>query len=109
VYDNESRELYGVAPIFTFNITGTYVVTLTVEDAEGETDTDTVIITVEEEEGEEQEDEKSFIESYGLVIGIVIALAVVALALFFILKGRKGGMAPTSMEEVPVGESEVHS
>jgi PKD repeat protein len=98
VYDNESRELYGVAPIFTFNITGTYVVTLTVEDAEGETDTDTVIITVEEEEGEEQDGEKSFIESYGLAIGIVIALAVVALALFFILKGRKGGMAPTSME-----------
>jgi hypothetical protein len=31
------------------------------------------------------------------------------LALFFILKGRKGGMAPTSMEEVPAGESEVHS
>ena len=109
VYDNESRELYGVAPIFTFNIAGTYVVTLTVEDAEGETDTDTVIITVEEEEGEEQEEEKSFIESYGLAIGIVIALAVVALALFFILKGRKGGMAPTSMEEVPAGESEVHS
>jgi heme/copper-type cytochrome/quinol oxidase subunit 2 len=69
-----------------------------------------VIITVEEEEGEEQEEEKSFIESYGLAIGIVIALAVVALALFFILKGRrKGGMAPTSMEEVPAGESEVHS
>jgi hypothetical protein len=36
-------------------------------------------------------------------------LAVVALALLFILKGRKGGMAPTSMEEVPAGEPEAHT
>jgi len=102
MYDDEARELYGVSPKFTFDIAGTYVVTLTVEDAEGETSTDTVTITVEE-------DEKSFIESYGLAIGIVIALVITALVLLFILKGRKGGMALTSMEEVPAGEPEVHS
>ena len=55
------------------------------------------------------EDEKSFIESYGLALGIVIALAIVAMVLFFVLKGRKGGKAPTSMEEVSVGEPEVHN
>jgi parallel beta-helix repeat protein len=96
-YDGEAMKLYGVIPKFTFDIAGTYVVTLTVEDADGETDTDTVTITAEE-------NEKSFIESYGLAIGIAIALAIVAVALFLVLKGRRGGMAPSSMEEVPVGE-----
>jgi len=51
---------------------------------------------------EEQEDETSFIESYGLALGIVIALV-----MFFVLKGRKGGTAPTSTERVSVGEPVV--
>jgi len=106
-YDDEARELYGVGPTFTFDIAGTYIVTLTVEDAEGETDEDTVTVTVEEEQ-EEEEDEKSFIESYGLPLGIVVALAVIALILFFVLKGRKGGKAPTSPEESPETEPESH-
>jgi len=53
--------------------------------------------------------EESFVESYGLALGIVIALVVVAMVMFFVLKGRKGGMAPTSMEEAPASEPEVHS
>lgn len=81
-YDDETRELYGVSPTFTFDIAGTYIVTLIVEDAEGETDTDTVTVIVEK---------RSFVESYGLFVGIVIALAIVMLVLLFILKGRKGG------------------
>ncbi len=105
-YDGWARELYGVSPTFTFDIAGTYIVTLTVEDSEGETNTDTVTITVEEDE-EEQEDGKSFIESYGLALGIVIALAIIALVMFFVLKGRKGGMAPTSIEKASAGDPVV--
>ena len=109
MYAGEERELYDVAPTFTFGIAGTYVVTLTVEDAEGGTDMDTVTITVEEEEEEEQEededgDDKSFIESYGFPIGIVVALVIVALILFFVLKGRKGEKAPVTLVEPPESE-----
>ncbi|MCJ2533342.1 MAG: FG-GAP-like repeat-containing protein [Candidatus Thermoplasmatota archaeon] len=99
-YNDKAWELYGVSPTFTFDVAGTCIVTLTVKDAEGITDTDTVTITVEE---------KSFIESYGLALGILIALVIIALVMFFGLKGRKGGMAPTSMEEAPEGGPEVHS
>jgi len=97
-YDDKAWDLYSVSPTFVFDIAGTYIVTLTAKDAEGETDTDTVTIIVEK---------KSFIESYGLLFGIVIALAIVALVLFFVLKGRKGGTAPTSTERVSVGEPVV--
>ena len=106
MYDNEGRELYGVSPTFTFDIAGEYEVRLTVEDAEGATDTDTVTITVEEEEDEE-EDGKSFIEQYGLALGVIIALIVIALILFFVLKGRRDGKAPTIVDEMPGGQTEV--
>ncbi len=100
-YDEEERELHGIGPKFTFDIVGTYVVTLTVEDAEGGTDTDTVTITVEEEQEEEQDDadDKSFLESYGLPLGLAVALAIIALILFFVLKNRKGGSATAIAEE----------
>ena len=107
-YDGEEKELYGVSPEFTFDLAGTYTVTLTVEDADGETDTDTVAITVEEEEEEEEEDDgKSFIDSYGLPLGIVIALIVAGLVAFFVMKGRKGGKAPSSIEDASAGEPET--
>ncbi|MDH3365013.1 MAG: PKD domain-containing protein [Thermoplasmata archaeon] len=110
-YDGEAKELYEVSPTFTFDIAGTYTVTLTVEDAEGETSTDSVTITVEEEEDEEEEedDKKSFIESYGLALAIILALIIVALVLFFVMKGRKGGKAPTSMDDMSAGEPEAPS
>jgi parallel beta-helix repeat protein len=101
-YDGETEILTGESPTFVFDIAGEYDVTLTVEDVEGATDTDTVTITVEEE------DEKSFIESYGLPIGIVVALAIVLMILFFVLKGRKSEKAPTDSEESPAAESESH-
>ncbi|UCE44886.1 MAG: PKD domain-containing protein [Methanobacteriota archaeon] len=107
-YDGETITLYGETVEFTFDIAGTYVVTLTVEDAEGKTDEDTVTVTVgEDEEEEEQEDGdgKSFIESFGLPIGIIVALVVIALILSFVLKGRKGGKAPTHIEEPPDSET----
>ena len=100
-YDGETVTLYGETVEFTFDIAGTYVVTLTVEDAEGKTDEDTVTVTVEEEEEQEDGDGRSFIESYGLPLGIVVALAVIALILFFVLNGRKGGKAPANIEEPP--------
>lgn len=45
-YDDDDRELYGVGPVFTFEMSGEYVVTLTVEDPSANTDTDTVTIRV---------------------------------------------------------------
>ena len=57
----------------------------------------------------EEDDEgwNIFIESYGLALGIVIALVIIALVLVFVLKGRKGGKVPTSMDEASAGEKEV--
>ncbi|UCE80588.1 MAG: PKD domain-containing protein, partial [Methanobacteriota archaeon] len=45
-YDDDEEELSGESPVFTFDIVGVYVVTLTVEDAVGNYDTDTVTIRV---------------------------------------------------------------
>jgi ABC-type transport system substrate-binding protein/PKD repeat protein len=102
-YDGETETLTGESPTFAFDIAGEYTVTLTVEDADGDTDTDTVTITVEEEE----DDEKSFIEQYGLPIGLVVALLIVALLLFFVMKKRKGGKAPAELDGLSAGEPEV--
>ena len=99
-YDGETEILTGESPTFVFDIAGEYEVTLTVEDVEGSTDTDTVTITVEEE------DEKSFIEQYGLALGVIIALIVVGMALFFLMKKRKGGETKIGSEEPPANELE---
>ncbi|MBA7691684.1 hypothetical protein ES703_100235 [subsurface metagenome] len=53
-YDGKEWDLFGVAPQFTFNIPGTYIVTLTVTDAAGYSDTDTVTIEVTAEEEDEK-------------------------------------------------------
>jgi ABC-type transport system substrate-binding protein/PKD repeat protein len=107
-YDGTPVTLYGVSPKHTFEIAGTYTVTLTVRDAEGETDTDTVVVTVEEEDEEVTDDEKSFLEAYGLPLGLAIALIVAALVAFFVLKGRKGGKPEgEKLEGMSAGEPEV--
>jgi ABC-type transport system substrate-binding protein/PKD repeat protein len=102
-YDGTPVTLYGVSPKFTFEVAGTYTVTLTVTDDDGDTDTDTVKVTVEED------DKKSFLESYGLPLGLAIALIVAALVAFFVLKGRKGGKAEgaVELEGISAGEPEV--
>jgi parallel beta-helix repeat protein len=100
-YGSEARTLFGVDPTFTFDIAGTYVVTLTVEDAGGENDTDAVTVIVEEED---QEEDGFDFQSYGLLLGIVVALAVIALIMFLVLRGRKGGKAPASLKESPPTE-----
>ncbi len=105
-YDGETETLYGVSSTFTFEVAGTYTVTLTVTDDDGDTGTDTVTITVEEEEEEEEDDKKSFLESYGLPIGIAIALIVAALVAFFVLKGRKGGKPEAELGGMSAGEPE---
>jgi PKD repeat protein len=100
-YDGTPVTLYGVSPKFTFEVAGTYTVTLTVTDDDGDTDTDTVKVTVEED------DKKSFLESYGLPLGLAIALIVAALVAFFVLKGRKGGKPEaTELEGMSAGEPE---
>ena len=89
-YDGRTVTLYGVDPEHTFEVAGEYNVTLTVKDFEGQTDADYVTVTVD--------DDKSFIESYGLAIG-VLALVIVAVVALFVLKGRKGGKTPSSEVE----------
>lgn len=93
VYDGESVTRYGATFSFQFDVAGTYTVTLTVEDDDGDTDTDTVTVTVEEEEPADDE-EKSFIEAYGLPIGIIVIVLVAAI-LVFLLK-KKGGKPSSS-------------
>jgi PKD repeat protein len=100
-YDGDTVTLYTASPKLTFEVAGTYTVTLTVTDDDGDTDTDSVKVTVEED------DEKSFLESYGLPLGLAIALIVAALVAFFVLKGRKGGKPEaTELEGMSAGEPE---
>jgi PKD repeat protein len=89
-YDGATRTLSGVSPTFVFEIAGEYDVILTVRDGAGQTDSDTVTITVEEDG-----DEKSFIESYGLIIGALAAIIVVAAAALMLMR-RGGGKKPSS-------------
>jgi ABC-type transport system substrate-binding protein/PKD repeat protein len=99
-YDDEPITLYGAAPAFDFDEVGTYDVTLTVSDAEGLTDTDTMSVIVEDEEPTD-DDEKSFIESYGLILGILAAIVVAAAVAFFLMKKGKGGK-PAKFEDSTV-------
>ena len=90
-YDGSTVTLYGVGPEYTFEEAGEYNVTLTVKDAEDQTDTDSVIITVEGGDG------KTFLESYGLALGLIAVVLIAAVA-FFALKGKKGGKTPADSE-----------
>ena len=47
-YQNANRTLYGLKPVFSFDVPGVYNVTLTVTDAAGNSDKDWVIITVKD-------------------------------------------------------------
>lgn len=100
-YDGETQTLTGVTATFTFEIAGEYTITLTVTDSDGETDTDTVTITVVAGDSEE----KSFLESYGLPLGIVVAVVIVALVVLMLMKKRKGGPAVPVEPAPPVVES----
>ncbi|MGB2826377.1 MAG: PKD domain-containing protein, partial [Thermoplasmata archaeon] len=90
-YSGSAVTLYGVSPEHMFAVAGSYNVTLTVKDAEDQTATDSVLITVEG-------DEKTFLESYGLPLGILLAVIVIALVALFAMKGRKGRKAAESVE-----------
>ncbi|MCJ7490098.1 MAG: PKD domain-containing protein, partial [Thermoplasmata archaeon] len=93
-YSGSAVTLYGVSPEHTFEVAGEYNVTLTVKDAENQTGTDYVLITVEEI----VDDGKSWIDTYGLPLGIIVALIVAAMVAVLVMKGRKGGKAAESAE-----------
>jgi PKD repeat protein len=91
---NLVETLNGEEVAFTFDEAGTYTVTLNVTDAEGLYDTDSVTITVTAEDV--TPDEKSFIEKYGVYLGVLAAIIVVAIVAMMLLKKKKGGA--TGME-----------
>jgi PKD repeat protein/ABC-type oligopeptide transport system substrate-binding subunit len=101
-YQSVARTLTGVSPTFDFDVAGTYTVTLTVTDDIGLTSTDTVVVTVEADDTLDGDDDKSFIESYGLALGILAALVVVAMAAFFLMKKGKGGKPSPAEPDAPV-------
>jgi PKD repeat protein len=101
-YDGSVKMLYGVSPTFVFEIADEYDVVLTVRDAASQTASDSVTITVEE-----ADDEKSFIESYGLIIGALAAIIVVAAAALMLMR-RGGGKKPSAGEKaVPVRDEDL--
>lgn len=104
-YDDDTVTLYGVEPEFTFDVVGEYEVTLTVMDIEDQTSTDTVTITVEEDEDGDG-DTDTFLEKYGLALGILIALIIVALVAFLVMKARKGKAGPSEIDGLSSGEPE---
>jgi flagellar basal body-associated protein FliL len=52
-----------------------------------------VLITVEE-----TDDGKSWIDTYGIPLGIIVALIVAAMVAVLVMKGKKGGKTPSSTE-----------
>jgi len=86
VYEDATVTRYTASFSFTFDAAGTYDVTLTVRDGSGQTDEATVSVTIETDD-----DEKTFIEQYGLPIGVLAALAIVALLAIMLMKKGKGG------------------
>jgi PKD repeat protein len=93
---NLVETLNGEDVAFTFDEAGTYTVTLNVTDAEGLYDTDSVTITVTEAEDDTAPEEKSFIEKYGVYLGVLAAVIVVALVAMMLLKKKKGGSTEPS-------------
>ena len=100
--DGNNTYLYGPEPELVLEAKGEYIIYLIVYDEAGNWDNDSVAVTIRDE------GMLAYLSADGIWVGL-IALVAIALVLFFALKGRKGGMAPTSMEEAPAGEQEAHS
>ncbi len=70
-------ELLGVTPTFEFTDPGEYVVTLTVEDAEGNTDSDSITVTVHQSEEKDPPDEtRENVSSLWWILIMPIALVI---------------------------------
>lgn len=100
--DGNNTYLYGPEPEFVLKTKGEHIINLTVYDEAGSWDNDSVTVTIK------GEGIIAYLSGDGLWIGL-IALVAIASVLFFVLKGRKGGKTPTSIDEVPAGEQEVPS
>ena len=84
-YDEEETYLYGESPEFEFWTVGTYLVTLTVRDADNHTSADTVSVIVE----------KNFLMKYWPLL--LIGAAGVVIALQLVLSGRKEFVSPKNV------------
>ncbi|MEK6851993.1 MAG: PKD domain-containing protein, partial [Candidatus Thermoplasmatota archaeon] len=106
-YNGTAVELAGPTPTFRFNRTGTYVVTLVVEDVGGRQGTDTVEITVRlpppppgGKDGSPQ---------WWVFLLVLVLLGAVALGLVWLLRRRKdkeGKGRPTGDDEEPPEDGE---
>jgi len=97
VYDGRTQRLYGAQPVFTFDIPGTYTVSLTVRDAGNLTDTDTMTIIVEEKA-------QTLVSQYWWALALLAAVIVVAAVVALVRKGRGG--AEAKEEEAGTSEDE---
>lgn len=99
VYNGRTERLYGVQPEFTFDVAGTYTVTLTVRDAGNLTDTDTVTVIVEEKA-------ESFVSQYWWALALLVVIVVVAAAMLLMRRGKGGSEAAEEEAAETEGASE---
>jgi len=94
-YEGTEVVLYGPAPLFYFNATGTYIVTLTVLDGSSQTDNDTVTITVEG--GIPIPEAAGFL----LISCIFVIIAEAVVIAFLMRKGRRTSLDTKKPPEKP--------
>jgi len=81
-YGGTVHHLYGVAPKFTFDESGTYDVQLTIRDVGGLTNTDTVVVTVTGAGA------TSFLTQYWWALALVVVVVVIAAIVLLARKGK---------------------
>jgi PKD repeat protein len=104
-YNQAQEELQGTHPSFTFELQGTYIVTLTVTDDAGNSHTDTLSVKVTSDE--QVGGPGGTVESNPLLLTIVLLLVVVSVVIVLVLrrvrrpKPEEGdmGWAPTEEEK----------
>ena len=100
-YNQEEQELAGADPSFTFQLRGTYVVTLTVSDEAGNTHQDTVSVTVVSDGGGGGGNGGG--GGGGLLAWVAVAIVLAAVVVALALVTRGGGDRGEEEEEDDMG------